>query len=71
MSPGMSSVPTIPLARQRRNVVAWDAVPTNSSGLKAEVHRTTVCQWDDVSGHTTRAPPVRFELATNGIQFYA
>ena len=23
-----------------------------------------------VPGHTTRAPPVGFELATNGIQFY-
>ena len=24
-----------------------------------------------VQGHTTRAPPVGFELATNGIQLYA
>ena len=26
---------------------------------------------NNVPGHTTRAPPVGFELATNGIQFYA
>ena len=26
---------------------------------------------NNVPGHTTRAPPVGFELAINGIQFYA
>ena len=26
---------------------------------------------NNVQGHTTRVPPVGFELATNGIQFYA
>ena len=26
---------------------------------------------NNVPGHTTRAPPVGFELATNGVQFYA
>ena len=26
---------------------------------------------NNVLGHTTKAPPVGFELATNGIQFYA
>ena len=26
---------------------------------------------NNVPSHTTRAPPVGFELATNGIQFYA
>ena len=45
--------------------------------LKAEVRNsfitstTTVRESGRISGHTTRAPPVGFELATNGIQFYA
>ena len=26
---------------------------------------------NNIPGHTTRAPPVGFELATNGIQFFA
>ena len=44
--------------------------------LKAEPLRFAAAQlprmfWNNVPGHTTRAPQVGFELATNGIQFYA
>ena len=43
--------------------------------LKAEVGRRgsfiTTTVRDKIPGHTTRAPPVGFELETNGLQFYA
>ena len=42
--------------------------------VKAEVRRSFIdCSGpgNKVPGHTTRAPPVGFELATNGIQYYA
>ena len=39
--------------------------------FKAEVRRSFITTTvRDMPGHTTRAPPVGFERATNGIQLY-
>ena len=40
---------------------------------RAEVRRSfiTTTVRDEIPGHTTRAPPVGFELETNSFQFYA
>ena len=39
--------------------------------VKAEVRRSFITTTVREQRHTTRASPVGFELATNGIQFYA
>ena len=50
------------------------SIPARAEGYdRAEVRRSfiTTTVRDEIPGHTTRAPPVGFELETNGFQFYA
>ena len=50
-----------------------DKIQFLPSSSKAKVRRSfiTTTVRENVPGHTTRAPPVGFELAANGVQFYA
>ena len=64
----------LPLARTA--AIAWDTRARLAAARPSDRRRFAAALLprlfgNNVPGHTTRAPPVGFELATNSIQFYA